>query len=61
MGDGGRVTCKSGDGVKGYVEWEMVLKGKKSGRWCGRVRRVGDCVKGYEVWEMVLKGKKSGR
>ncbi len=36
-------------------------KGKKSGRLCGRVRRVEDCVKGYEEWEMVLKGKKSGR
>ncbi len=44
MGYGGRVTGKSGrccgrverleDGVEGCEEWEMVLKGRKSGRWC---------------------------
>ncbi len=39
----------------------MVWKGRKSGKWCGRLERVGDGVEGCEEWEMVMKGWKSGR
>ncbi len=34
------------DGVEGLKEWKMVWKGRKSGKWCGRLERVGNGMEG---------------